>query len=105
MVADDVAEQFLILESEMEKFSKYGAIDTEPRNFVYARIRKAFEGRGTSVPRTADAWGLYSSMEGVEEVANQLGEQLEKVIDGLGNLTLIEARKLKMLPEFWFVED
>jgi L-alanine-DL-glutamate epimerase-like enolase superfamily enzyme len=105
MFADDVAQQFFILKSDMAKFSKYGAIDTEPRNVVYDLIRKAFKGRNPKVPRTADAWELYSSMEGVEEVANQLGEQLKVVVDALGNLTLIEARKLKELPEFYFLED
>jgi len=105
MVADDVAQQFFILKSDMAKFSKYGAIDTEPRNVVYHLIRRGYRGKTVNIPRTADAWELYSSMEGVEEVANQLGEQLEKVIDGLGNLTVKEARKLKELPEFYFLED
>jgi len=105
MVADDVAQQFFILKSDMVKFKDYGAIDTEPRNVVYDLIRKVYEGKKVNIPRTADAWELYSSMEGVEEVASQLGEQFKKVVDGLGNLTVFEARKLKELPEFYFLED
>lgn len=105
MVADDVAQQFFILKSDMVKFSKYGATDSEPRYVVYDLIRKAYEGRNPKIPRTADEWELYSSMEGVEEVASQLGEQLKVVVDGLGNLTVLEARKLKELPEFYFLED
>lgn len=105
MLADDVAQQFYILKSDMVKFSKYGAIDTEPRNVVYDLIRKVFKGKTPKIPRTADEWELYSSMEGVEEVANQLTNQLNVVVDGLGNLTVSEARKLKELPEFYFLED
>lgn len=105
MEVDDVAQQFFILKSDMAKFSKYGAIDTEPRNLMYALIKKAYEGNKVNIPRTADGWELYSSMEGVEEVASQLGEQLEKVIVGLGNLKVSQARGLKALPEFYFLEE
>jgi len=42
MEVDDVAQQFFILKSDMVKFKNYGAIDTEPRNLMYALIKKAY---------------------------------------------------------------
>jgi hypothetical protein len=53
-----------------------------------------------NIPKTADAWDLYSDMPGAEEAAQDLGRLLEELVAtarNSGNRTMVEACRIRDL--------
>lgn len=78
----------------MQEYAKYGAVDTEPRNEFYNLLEASFKGEDFPDDYESENWQLYSSVEGVEEVAEELTakyRQLHHAIQEAPHKQIVEA--------------
>lgn len=81
-------------EELMTQHRKFGANDTEPRfhfkNALYCKIHKEVD----KIPKNANDWELYSSMEGSDVVAEELTKALKPIIDSIENTPHKEVKEV-----------
>jgi hypothetical protein len=64
-----------------QEHRKYGACDSEPQQVFNALLRRALKGKPVEIPRTAEGWELYSSMEGADVVACTLYHEAAPAVE------------------------
>ena len=67
-------------EAVCERYSRFGAADTEPDMEFQYLIRQLSEGEEPKVPDTAEGWQLFSDMPGAQGVARRLAVEARRVI-------------------------
>ena len=81
-------------EELMSQYRKFGATDTEPRfhfrNALYCKIHKEVD----KVPKNADDWELYSSMEGSELAAEEMTKALKPIIESIDDASHKEVKEV-----------
>lgn len=81
-------------EDLMNKHSKFGASDSEPRyhfrNALYCKIHK----EENKIPQDAGSWELSSSMKGSDLVAEELSEALKSIIESIENSPYKEVKEV-----------
>jgi hypothetical protein len=60
---------------------EFGTCDTEPQYIFRSLIRRALKGESVTIPRTAQGWELYSSMEGADIVATTLANDAHDAVE------------------------
>lgn len=65
----------------MDKYSDFGASDTEPRGVLADLIIAVAEGKSVTVPQNARQWQLYSSMKGSFFAAKELTRAAERFVN------------------------
>lgn len=63
-----------------QQYAEFGASDTEPRVVFEYLIEDAFNGRGSPVPTSPEAWQIFSDMPGADVVALKLAEAAEPAV-------------------------
>ena len=74
---DELVDQFRAVQ---EKYSEYGACDTEPRYFFHLAIEQAKKGI-VEIPQNSDEWDIFASMEGHEKVSSAMTEITTKIVN------------------------
>jgi hypothetical protein len=92
---DIVKEQVKRMEETMDKYSDFGAGDTEPDAVFQWQIRQKMEGMTRPLPRTTRAWQLYSGMRGVGLAAHALTIRLKAVLEAMDGVTVKELDELR----------
>ena len=90
MAFSDVQTAMRNLETYRREKDDYGVRDSEPVWILSRIIKKAVNGHDPKVPTTADGWEIYSSMEGAEDVAQNLHTLTSKLLEAIGNCTVKE---------------
>ena len=67
-------------EKVQSKYRKFGAFDTEPDAIFHCLIMKTLQNKLVILPKTAQEWDLYSSMNCTEAI-NALNLAAKKVLD------------------------
>jgi len=74
-----------VFEKIMWEYSEFGASDTEPRfhfkNALYVKIHNGKD----RIPRSANEWELFSTMQGVNPVARRLSNLLTTLVKSIPN--------------------
>lgn len=65
----------------MNEHSDFGAQDSEPQAVFYNLIGDSFTGKDFPEDFDSNKWQLYSSMEGCDEVANELTAKYRQLHD------------------------
>ena len=95
MTKKTLKEHCLEFEKVMEKYSDFGACDTEPRfhyeNALYCMIVK----EETKIPDSADRWELYSSMTGVGKASKEMTSKLKTLVKRIPNAPFTEVKEVQ----------
>lgn len=65
----------------MDRLSKFGASDTEPRGVFADILRAQADGEDAKVPSTAAGWQLFSDMTGADDAARRLHDEAVRVVE------------------------
>lgn len=84
------AETFEQLQREL---SKFGAWDSEPRNFFYSMLIRASKGEVWVEPKP-ESWQLYG-MSGSKRAAIRLTARMRKIYAAVQKATVLEVAELK----------
>lgn len=90
MAFSDVQTAMSNLETYRREKDDYGVRDSEPVWILSRIIKRAVEGDNPKIPTTADGWEIYSSMEGAEDVAQNLHTLTSALVEAIGNCTVRE---------------
>lgn len=74
-----VREAFKEMYALMDRYSEFGASDTEPRAVFAGLMFAQLDGETPPVPDTAHGWDLFTDMEGVGWVASLLHDKAIEV--------------------------
>lgn len=84
------------------KYSDYGAYDTEPRCVFADLIERVLEGEEVQVPRSGDAWQLFTVSMKCGVAARGLFSAAKKVVDVIKNAPVGALPELRSVFEWWY---
>jgi hypothetical protein len=82
-------------EATQEKYSKYGARDSEPDGIFQRLLDAALDGKSPAVPRTGAAWELYASSMDCDEAAAALEKAARAVVDVIEDIPIRHSAALR----------
>jgi len=85
-----------------DKYSEYGAYDTEPRCVFADLLENAVEGREVIVPRSGDGWQLYTASMKCGIAARGLHSAAKKAVDAIKGAPVNSLGELKKVVEWWY---
>ena len=93
--AENVIKEFKEFERLASEYGHFGATDTEPEEVYQWQIQSFLEGELDKDLPKLEAWQLFSSKEGWEDIANKLTKQLAVIRDLIILLPLGEVDQVK----------
>lgn len=89
-------------QAAQNKYSSYGAYDTEPRCVFADLLEDTLEGRDVKVPCSGDAWQLYTVSMKCGVAARGLHSAAKKAVDAIKNAPVGSLPELKSVFTWWY---
>jgi hypothetical protein len=92
---DTIKAAIVDVQKTMDRYSKFGATDSEPDGKFQWLLVRTIRGKSVTVPGTADGWNLYDDMPGANRAAGAIAKKVQVVVDRILATPIGEAKEVE----------